>query len=147
MDESKLLQAIDEIVSGLRGDVEKLNRKCDAVADVVKKSDAARKADEAGARDRGVDTSMRRRGDEDEDADPVGEQRNAARRTAADHRSDSIDPAAFSALVSTVADMKKKQSRPMGDLNAYADAQSKADAVMRAHAERAEPPIDRKSVV
>jgi hypothetical protein len=143
MTEDDLVAAVKLIAESLKADLTEsiaaLDKKCDSLSEKMKK------ADEAGTRDRGVDTSMRRRGDED--ADPVGEQRNAARRTAADHRSDSIDPAAFSALVSTVADMKKKQSRPMGDLNAYADAQSKADAVMRAHAERAEPPMAGEDII
>ena len=142
MTEDELVAAVKLIAESLKADLTEsiaaLDKKCDSLSEKMKK------ADEAGTRDRGVDTSMRRRGDED--ADPVGEQRNAARRTAADHRSDSIDPAAFSALVSTVADMKK-QSRPMGDLNQFADAQAKADAVMRAHAERAEPNMPGEDLV
>jgi hypothetical protein len=130
------MKAFMDAITALRDDVVaqvgKLDEKCGALADSV--TELKKKADTAGERDRGVDASMRRRGDED--ADPVGEQHHAARRVAAD----SIGAAEFSALCSVVADLKKKVvGRPQATLDAYADTQSKADAVMRAHGERAEP--------
>jgi hypothetical protein len=71
-----------------------------------------------------------------------------AEKTAADRaRSDSVDPAAFAALASSVNEMKKRQSRPMADLNAFADAQAKADAVLRTHNERAEPPMAGEDII
>jgi len=140
--QAKLLEAMNALVEGLRSDMTKHVEKMDARYDAIeKKLDAKKKADEAGARDRGVDTSMRRR--EDEDADPVGEERHAARRTAAD----SVPRSEFAALASSVADMKKRQSRPMKDLNAYADAQARADSVLRALGTAAEPPMAGEDLV
>jgi outer membrane murein-binding lipoprotein Lpp len=130
-DELKALTTlITELGDGLRADVSKhvetMNAKYDSLE---KKIDAKKKADEAGERDRGVDGTM-------------------AERVAADRaRSDSVDPAAFAALSSSVAELKKKQSRPMPDLNAFADAQAKADAVMIANGERAEPPMAGEDLV
>jgi hypothetical protein len=43
--------------------------------------------------------------------------------------------------------LKKQISRPMADLNAYADAQAKADAVLRTHCESAEPPMSGEDLV
>jgi hypothetical protein len=96
-----------------------------------------KKKDEAGERDRGVDISMRRREDGD---DPM---HLCAERVAAD----SIPRAEFAALASSVADLKKKQARPMADLNAFADMQAKADAALRSHNERAEPPMAGEELV
>ena len=76
-------------------------------------------------------------------ADAAGDDLTMATRTAAD----SVDPAAFAALASSVADMQKKQARPMKDLNAYADAQAKADSVMRALGSAAEPPMAGEDLV
>lgn len=134
MDEAKLLAFLAEIADDLRADIAKLAARVDEVSKLAA-------ADAAGARDRGVSTEMQNRGDTDTrrrhpdeyPADPEG-----ARLTAADSV---VDPAMFRALASTVNDMQKKQARPMRDLNAYADVQAKADAVLRAHNERAEPPM------
>ncbi|MET4752560.1 hypothetical protein [Bradyrhizobium sp. RT11b] len=124
MDEATV-QAIREIAEALRahlsGSIDALRKRCDALAEDVK---ANKKADEAGERDRGVDGTM-------------------AERTAAD----SVDPAAFAALSSSVAELKKRQSRPMKDLNAYADVQAKADSVMRALGSAAEPPMAGEDLV
>jgi hypothetical protein len=134
MTEDELLAAVKVIAESLKADLTEsiaaIDKKCDSLSEKMKK------ADEAGTRDIGIDKSMRRR-DEDADADPVGEQRDAARRVAAD----SVGAAEFSVLCREVADLRKKTTRPQADLNAFADVQSKADAVMRAHSERAEPPM------
>ncbi|MCP3444585.1 hypothetical protein [Bradyrhizobium sp. CCGUVB14] len=98
-----------------------VNAKCDALAEDVK---ASRKADEAGERDRGVDGTM-------------------AERVAAD----SVGRSEFAALASSVAGMQRKQTRPMADLNAFADVQAKADAVMRALGSAAEPPMAGEDLV
>lgn len=124
MDEATV-QAIREIAEALRADlsgsIDALSKRCDALAEDVK---ANKKSDDAGERDRGVDGTM-------------------AVRVAAD----AVDPAAFAALASSVADMQKKQARPMKDLNAYADAQAKADSVMRALGSAAEPPMAGEDLV
>lgn len=119
------MKALTDILEALRSDVSsqiaKIDAKCNAVADSVAKM---KKADEAGERDRGVDGTM-------------------AERVAAD----SVDRAAFAALSSSVAELKKRQSRPMKDLDAYADAQAKADSVMRALGSAAEPPMAGEELV
>ena len=144
MSPEEMLAKIAEIAEALRCDVASQIEKMDARYDAIeRKLDAKKKADEAGERDRGVDTSMRRREDEDEDpAHP-----HAAKRVAADMRSDSVPRSEFAALASSVADLKKKQTRSMGDLNAFADVQAKADAVLRTHNERAEPPMAGEDLV
>jgi hypothetical protein len=43
--------------------------------------------------------------------------------------------------------LKKQVTRPMADLNAYADVQAKADAVLRVHGESAEPPMSGEDLV
>jgi hypothetical protein len=50
-------------------------------------------------------------------------------------------------LARSVSDIRKQISRPMADLNAYADAQAKADAVMRLHGESAEPPMSGEELI
>jgi hypothetical protein len=62
-------------------------------------------------------------------------------------RADAVDPAAFASLASRVNEMAKRNSRPMADLNAYADAQAKADTVLRTHGESAEPPMSGEDIV
>jgi hypothetical protein len=117
MDEATI-QAIREIAEALRADlsgsIDALSKRCDALAEDIK---ANKKADEAGDRDRGVDGTM-------------------AVRVAAD----AVDPGAFASLARSVAELKKNQTRPM-NANALADLQAKADAVMRTHNERADPPM------
>lgn len=119
------LKAFMDAIEALRADITKtisaVDAKCDALAEDVK---ASKKSDSAGERDRGVDGTM-------------------AERVAAD----SVDRAAFAALSSSVAELKKRQSRPMKDLDAYADAQAKADSVMRALGSAAEPPMAGEELV
>jgi len=132
------LETIKEIAEALRTDMATslaaLDKKCDAIADSFEK--IKKKADAAGERS-------------GENEDDLSRDHLAAKRVAADRqaRPDSVDPAAFAALSSSVAELKKRQSRPMSDLNAFADAQSKADAVLRTHNERAEPPMAGEELV
>jgi hypothetical protein len=53
----------------------------------------------------------------------------------------------LASLSRQVSEMKKLQNRPMSDLNAYADAQARADAVLRVHGERAAPPMASESLI
>jgi len=135
----KLLASIKAITDALASDMSEkftaMDAKHTALSDSVTK--LQKKADTAGERDRGIDTSMRRREDEDEDPNP-----HAARRVAAD----AVDPAVFASLARSVIEMKKNQSRPM-NANELADAQAKADSVMRAHNERADPPMAGEDLV
>jgi hypothetical protein len=75
-----------------------------------------------------------------------------AERVAADRRADSASDirVANSVLAGLARDMnalKKQISWPMGDLNQFADAQAKADAVLRVHGESAEPPMSGEDLV
>ncbi|TCU75300.1 hypothetical protein EDE08_103520 [Bradyrhizobium sp. R2.2-H] len=122
MTPEELLKAIAEVADGLRTDMAVIGKKCDAIGarhDELKqlKSDGKKKDD--------VDDAT------------------MAQRTAAD----SVDPAAFAALTQSVADLKRRQSRPMADLNKFADAQAKADSVMRALGSAAEPPMAGEDLV
>jgi hypothetical protein len=55
--------------------------------------------------------------------------------------------AALAALSSRVDDLKRQVARPMADLNAFADAQEKADKVMRVHGTRAEPHMAGEDII
>jgi hypothetical protein len=132
--ESELIEAVRAIAEGLRSDLTgslaKLDEKCNSIADSVAKmkSDAAKKRD----------------------VDDYGNDPDGAMLTAADRaRSDSVgvDPRAFASLAETVAEMKRKSTRLPADRNAFADAQAKADAVMRTHNERADPPMPGETLV
>jgi hypothetical protein len=133
MNPEELLAAITKVAEEMKTSVaahcSALDAKYAAVMDAVTK----KKADAAGSRS-------------GENEDDLG-QGDMAKRVAADRRADSVDPAAFAALASSVADMKKKQARPMADLNAFADAQAKADSVMRALGRAAEPPMSGEDLV
>jgi hypothetical protein len=80
---------------------------------------------------------MRRRDNYIDDPDGTAAQQTAADRA----RSDSVDPAAFASLARSVGELTKKMTRPLGDRNSFADAQAKADAVMRTLGSQAEPPM------
>ena len=129
MDPDKLLQAIDEIVSGLRSDMTKHREAMDARYDAIEKKLDAKKKDAAGERSGENEDDMTRRG--------------MAERVAAD----SIGAAEFSVLCREVADLRKKVATPQTSLNELADVQSKADAVMRTHNESASPPMAGEDLV
>lgn len=120
MNPEELLAAINAIAESLRTDVanfgQQMSAKYDALDGELKqlKADAKKK---------------------DEDVDD----RTMATRTAAD----SIDDFRHEVrvLTSAVADLRKSQTRPMADLNKFADIQAKADSVMTALGSRAEPPM------
>ena len=109
--------ALDALKADVIESVGKIDAKCTALADSVSE---LKKADT-----------------------PDGNEDTMAERVAAD----AVDPAAFAALASSVADMRKKQARPMKDQDAFADAQAKADTVMRALGTRAEPPMAGEDLV
>jgi hypothetical protein len=119
MTPEEMLAAITAIAEGLRTDMS-------AHADAMSK-----RCDE-------IDEKIAKKSN---DGDDMAEQ------VAADHRSDGIDAAAFASLASRVNEMAKRQSRPMADLNAFADAQAKADAVMRANGDSASPPMSGEDIV
>lgn len=129
MDETttKLLEAIQALGAELRTEVAdgmaKISQRCDALDEKLKKADAA------GDRSGENEDDMTRRG--------------MAERVAAD----SVGAAEFSVLSREVADLRKKVTRPQADLNAFADVQAKADAVMRTHNERAEPAMAGEDIV
>jgi hypothetical protein len=131
-----LLKAIGELVDGLRADMSKHGEEMTAkYADAL--DGAMKKMDAAGMRRRRTE-----RMDENDDPDDT-----MAEQTAADRRADSIGAAEFSVLCSQVADLRKAVARPMTDLNAFADVQAKADAVMRTHNESASPPMAGEDIV
>jgi hypothetical protein len=137
MTEDELLAAVKAIAEGLRSDLTgslaKLDEKCNAMADGLAKM----KADAIGATSQGQQNDMRRRDNYIDDPDGTAAQQTAADRA----RSDSVDPAAFASLARSVGELTKKMTRPLGDRNAFADAQAKADAVMRTLGSQAEPPM------
>jgi hypothetical protein len=132
MEPDKVIETITGLLDAMRSDMaahsEKMNevsKKCDAVL-----------------QSRDVD---KRRMDADEGEDPTS---TLARQTAAD----AVDAAATNAamirgLANRVDQVERKQNRPMKDLNAFADAQAKADSVMRAWGTAAEPPMSGEDLV
>jgi hypothetical protein len=54
---------------------------------------------------------------------------------------------ALASLAREVTGLKKQIFRPMGNLNDFADAQAKADAVLRTHCDSAEPPMSGEDLV
>jgi hypothetical protein len=110
---------LNELAEALRADLAEQCKKMDAKIDAI--TDSVR--EHAGERDRGVDGTM-------------------AVRTAAD----SVPRAEFAALASSVAKLKQ-QGRPMANLAAFEDVQTKADAVLREHGERASPQMPGEDIV
>jgi hypothetical protein len=125
---TKLLEALQALGAELRTAVAdgmaKISQRCDALDEKLKKSDAA------GSRSGGNEDDM-------------------AQQTAADRaKSDAVSSSALASLARSVAELKKNQTRSMGgDLNAFADAQARADTVMRAHGASAEPPMAAEDLV
>ncbi|KGT77318.1 hypothetical protein MA20_22240 [Bradyrhizobium japonicum] len=126
MTPEELLKAITEVADGLRTDMAEIGKKCDSIG---------ARHDELAGELKQLKSDAKK--DED-DGDPT-----KARRTAAD----SVDPSAFASLARSVADLRQRQSRPMADLNKFADAQAKADSVMRALGSAAEPPMAGEDLV
>jgi hypothetical protein len=129
MEPEKLLEAVTTLIEGLRADMVKIGAKCDAAVDSIKKRD------EAGSRS-------------GENEDDRGGQRDMAKRVAADSASDiQVANSLLNGLARDMSALKKQVSRPMSDLNAYADAQAKADSVMRALGSSAEPPMSGEELI
>jgi hypothetical protein len=124
MDEEKIIAAIAALGEALRTEVS------DSMAQISKRCDA-------------LDEKIAKKSNDGDDmAEPV----------AADSRADSTSDirVANSLLTGLARDMialKKQVSRPMGDMNQFADAQAKADAVMRTHNDSAEPPMAGEDIV
>jgi hypothetical protein len=135
MDETKLIELITSLGEALRSDmassIETLNKKCDALSEAIEKknTDGARKFGEA--------------------EQVAADDERAGHRTVVNNemRSDAVGRSEFAALASSVSALAKRNSRPMADLNAFADAQAKADSVMRVHGESAEPPMSGEDIV
>ncbi|UQD95228.1 hypothetical protein [Bradyrhizobium japonicum] len=117
-----LLAAINAIAESLRADVAKFGEQMNARYDSLDGELKRLKADAA-----------KKRKDDD------GEDDMMAQRTAADSVDDFRHEVRV--LTSAVADLRKNQTRPISDLNKFADSQAKADAVMVALGSRAEPPM------
>lgn len=118
----ELMAAIAEMGDTLRADVAKLGERCDA-----------------------LDAKISSRRNDEDDGDPTGDDPTKAQRTAADSINDFRHEVRV--LTSAVADLRKNQTRPMADLNAFADVQAKADSVMRALGSSAEPPMAGEDLV
>jgi hypothetical protein len=128
----KLLEALQALGAELRTSVAdgmaKISQRCDAIEEKI----AAKKSDN----------------DDDTMAEQVAADQAGHRAVRnAEMRADAVDPAAFASLASRVNEMAKRNSRPMADLNAYADAQAKADTVMRTHGESAQPPMSGEDII
>src|SRR4051794_38211950 len=108
-----VMAACEGLKNDIGGQIAAVDAKDNALADSGAK--LAAKDAAAGAR--------LRRGDEDVDG-------TMARRVAADGVDDFRHEVRL--LASAVEGLRKNQTRPMADLNKFADIQSKADSVMRA---------------
>lgn len=130
-DQPNLMEMVTALIEGLRADFtkscEQMSAKYDALSEAIAKKsndggDMAEQvaADEAGSR------SVKNE-----------EMLQAKRDSASDIR---VANSLLTGLARDMSALKKQVSRPMGgDLNAFADAQAKADSVMRALGTRAEP--------
>jgi len=139
MTEEALLAAVREIAEGLKSDLagslSALDDKCPALTDSVNKM----KADAVLRTSQGQQHDMTRRGTLRSDTDDD----TMAQQTAAD----SIGRSELASLSRSISELQKKMTRPMEDRNSYADAQAKADAVMRTHGTQAEPPMAGEGLV
>jgi hypothetical protein len=141
MSEDDLLSAVksiaDELRSGLTAQLAALDEKCSSLSGAVDKM----RADAAIiAKNQGMQNDMRRRADA---GDP--DNNDLAQQTAAD----SVGRSELAVLARSISDLQRKVSRPMtaADRNAMADAQAKADAVMRTLGTQAEPPMAGEDLV
>jgi hypothetical protein len=129
----KLLEMVKAMGESLRADLaahcSALDEKYSALADSIGKA----KKDAAGERSGESEDDMTRRG--------------MAERVAADADDLRTANSALASLARTVDGIKKTMERPMADLNAYSEVQSKADSVMRALGSSAEPPMSGEDLV
>jgi hypothetical protein len=135
MNLEELMTAIQEMGAALRTEVadsfDKVSKRCDALDEKL------RKADEAGSRS--VDNNEMLQKSKKDNDDTLAEQ------TAAD--SVAVANSLLHGLARDMTALKKQISRPMGNLDQFAEVQSKADAVLRLHSERAEPPMAGEDIV
>jgi hypothetical protein len=123
--DNKLILAVTELCQALRSDVSKMCEKMDA--------------DNKARYDAVADAVRKLKKDSDDPSNTMAE------RTAAD----SIGRGELAVLARAVSDLQRKVSRPMtaADRNSLADAQAKADAVLRTHGTQAEPPMAGETLV
>ena len=167
-----VMDAMTKMADAMRQDnaamCQKMDAKIDAIADSVKKMDS-KKADES-KEEKKEEKSDAKKADEnkeekkEEKSDSKKKDEDMAEETAADKKrkdsekeekkedavkSDSVPRSEFDKLMATVADLTKRQPRQLtaADRDAFADAQSKADAVLITHGERAEPPMVNEDIV
>jgi hypothetical protein len=145
MTPEEMLAAITKIAEGLKTDMAAHCATLDAKYGEIADSVAKMKADEAGSRSV-ENKEMLQKSKKDNDGDDMAEQ------VAADRRADSASDirVANSLLAGLARDMnalKKQVLRPMSDLNAYADVQSKCDTAFIANGERAEPPMAGEDII
>jgi hypothetical protein len=122
MDPDKILELVTPLFDGLRADMAKLNEKCDAVADAVK-----------------------RKAKRDDDGDGT----DLSQETAADRRADSVSRAELRVMQDQINRMAVAQPRKRSDAdrNAFADMQAKADVAYRALGERADAPMQGEELI
>jgi hypothetical protein len=112
------------------------------VADALKEHVDKSCADMSAKFDAAVDSIKKR----DEAGSRSGEN-DMAKRVAADSTDIQVANSLLNGLARDMSALKKQVSRPMSDLNAYADAQAKADSVMRALGSSAEPPMSGEELI
>jgi hypothetical protein len=140
MDQEALIAAMKGLVEALASDI---SAKFDEVSTKHKElSDSVAKiaADAAGARIRGKQAY----GD-NEDGEDGTREFGDAHRTAADAVADVQHDVRV--LAATVEGIRKNQTRPMDDLDKFADAQARADRVLHSLGTAAEPPMSGETLI
>jgi 8-oxo-dGTP pyrophosphatase MutT (NUDIX family) len=162
----RVMDAFRSMADGLRADVAKYCAdtvaKFDAAVDSIKKDSAAKSdADKDEKKEEKSDATKAdgKKKDGDEAEETAADKKKDAAKSDADEKkeekkedavkADSVPRSEFDALMARVADLTKLTPRPLtaADRNAFADAQAKADAVMRTHGEQAEPPMAGEGIV
>jgi hypothetical protein len=106
---------------------------------------------EAIEKKRDADDGERKRGEAERvaaDDEAAGHRTVKNEEMRADSSSDiRVANSLLSGLARDMVALKKQISKPMGNLDAFADAQAKADSVLRLHSERAEAPMSGEDIV
>jgi 8-oxo-dGTP pyrophosphatase MutT (NUDIX family) len=163
--------AIAKMADALRQDMashcQRMDAKIDAVADSVKKrdaeeeekkkADAKAKADAEEEEKKKADAAKKRDGDgtdpeqvaADKKRKDAEEKEKEEKEKADAAKADSVPRSEFEKLQVQIADLSKRVPRAMtsSDRDAFADAQAKADAVLRTHGEHAEPPLSGEELI